>query len=235
MKGGDISQNLQRLGGYLLVPFAIILAVFAWRYFTAEPDWNILALQAAATHDRLIVVLAKNTTAKLWAYEKKEGVWAEYLHASGFVGRNGISSDKREGDGTTPAGLYSLRRAFGNAEDPGSHLPYQKLKPDDFWVDDPASRYYNTMVKGDVLDRDWSSAEELSAETIAYKYAVVIEYNTDSVTKGAGSAIFLHCDQGRPTAGCVSVPEEVMIRLLRFIHSGDGIIIASSARELIRH
>jgi len=235
VKGFDFFQNLQRLGGYLLAASALIVAVAVWLYCTTEAAWNISQLQAAATHDRLIVVLAAKSSAKLWAYEKKNGAWAEYLHVNGFVGRSGISSDKREGDGTTPAGLYNLRRAFGIAEDPGSLLPYHQLKPDDVWVDDPASRYYNTMVKSDVLDRDWHSAEDLSKEVIAYKYAVVIEYNTDLVAKGAGSAIFLHCAQGKTTAGCVSVPEEAMIRLLRFIRPGDGIIIARSARELIRY
>ena len=219
----------------LLLPAAITVAVSVWLYSIAEPVWNISRLQAATTHDRLVVVLAEKYSAELWAYEKENGVWTEYLHASGFVGRNGISADKREGDGATPAGLYRLRRAFGNAEDPGSLLPYHQLAPDDCWVDDPASRYYNTMTKGDAPDRDWRSAEEMSKEIVAYKYAVVIEYNTNPVTQGAGSAIFLHCAQGKITAGCVSVSEEAMIRLLRFIRPGDVIIIASSACELIRY
>ena len=220
---------------YLLLAAAIIVPLSAWLYFTREPSWNISQLQAAATHDRLIVVLGEKSGAELRAYEKKRGAWAEHLYAGGFAGRSGISSDKREGDGATPAGLYSLRRAFGTAEDPGSLLPYRQLEPDDFWVDDPASRYYNNMVKGDVPGRDWSSAEELAKETIAYKYAVVIEYNTGPVAKGAGSAIFLHCAQGKATTGCVSVPEETMIRLLRFIRPGDGIIIAASTRDLSRY
>ena len=215
--------------------FAIIVAVAVRLHRAAEPAWDISRLQAAAVHDRLIVVLAEKSGATLWAYEKKNGAWAGHLHVNGFVGRGGISSDKREGDGTTPAGLYSVRRAFGIAEDPGALLPYHQLAPDDVWVDDPASRHYNTMVKSDVPDRDWRSAEELSKEAVAYKYAVVIEYNTGLVAKGAGSAVFLHCEQGKATAGCVSVPEEAMIRLLRFIRPGDGIIIASSARELTRY
>jgi len=220
---------------YLLLSAAILVAVSVRLYSATEPSWNISRLQAAASHDRLIVVFAEKSRAILRVYEKKNEVWIEYLHADGFVGRNGISSDKREADGATPAGLYSLRRAFGIAENPGSLLPYHQLEPNDYWVDDPASRYYNTMAKGDVPDRDWHSAEDLSKEIVAYKYAAVIEYNTDPVTKGAGSAIFLHCDLGKPTAGCVSVPEETMIRLLRFIRSGDGIIIANSMRELITY
>jgi len=219
----------------LLLFAAVIVAVSVRLYCTKEPDWHISQLQAAASHDRLIVVLAEKSNARMWVYEKKKDAWIEYLYTDGFVGRNGISSDKREGDGATPAGLYSLRRAFGNAEDPGSFLPYHQLEPNDYWVDDPASKYYNTMVNGDVPDRDWRSAEDLAKESRAYKYAAVIEYNTDPVTKGAGSAIFLHCDLGKATAGCVSVPEAAMIRLLRFIRSGDGIIIANSTRALLRY
>ena len=219
----------------LLTAAAIIIAVLTWPSFATEPAWNISQLQAASTHDRLVVVLAPKTSADVWAYEKKNGIWAEYLRTTGFVGRNGVSANKREGDGITPTGLYSLRRAFGIAEDPGSLLPYHQLAPDDFWVDDPASRYYNTMVKVDVPDRDWISAEELSKETVAYKYAVVIEYNTSPVVKGAGSAIFLHCSKGKPTAGCVSLSDEAMIILLRFIRPGDGIVIANSMRDLKKY
>ena len=117
---------------YLFLPASILVAASVWLYLAKEPAWNIAQLQAAASHDRLIVVVAEKSSAVLRVYEKKNDVWTEHLHVGGFVGRNGISSDKREGDGATPAGLYSLRRAFGNAEDPGSLLPYRQLEPNDY-------------------------------------------------------------------------------------------------------
>ncbi|MDR1019622.1 MAG: hypothetical protein LBL73_02605 [Synergistaceae bacterium] len=44
--------------------------------------------------------------------------------------------------------------------------------------------------------------------------------------------MFLHCSTNSPTAGCVSVSEEDMARLLKFIDSGTMIAIAGSVSEL---
>jgi len=67
---------------------------------------------------------------------------------------------------------------------------------------------------------------------VAYKYVAVIEYNTDKIVKGAGSAIFLHCTEGKPTSGCISVPEEAMVKILALVQPGTRIIIARSDEEL---
>ena len=48
----------------------------------------------------------------------------------------------------------------------------------------------------------------------AYWYGLVTDYNRDRVP-GLGSGIFLHCEEGHPTAGCVSVPQEMMVFLLQ--------------------
>ena len=52
-----------------------------------------------------------------------------------------------------------------------------------------------------------------------YRYIVVVEYNTDPVAGGAGSAIFVHAwrDEGRPTAGCVAMPADDMRRLVEWL------------------
>ena len=52
-----------------------------------------------------------------------------------------------------------------------------------------------------------------------YKYAVVIEYNTDPVVPGLGSAIFMHVwrGAGQPTAGCVAMAEADLLRFLRWL------------------
>ena len=72
----------------------------------------------------------------------------------------------------------------------------------------------------------------MTTETVAYKYVAVVEYNTANIVKGAGSAIFLHCSKGRPTAGCVSVSEESMVKILGLIKPGTRIAIARSDAEL---
>lgn len=214
-----------------LLAFAIAVSL-AVLHGICLPGWDVAELEAARDHDRLLVVLAEKTESTLRAFEKKGGTWREVFAAQGFVGRAGVSRTKREGDGATPSGVFTLRRAFGTAENPGTRLPYAAIVQGDVWVDDPSSRHYNTMVKKDAPDKDWASAEDLSTETMAYKYAVVIEFNTAPTGKGAGSAIFLHCSIGGPTAGCVSVAEADMVRLLRFLEPGDAIVIAASPRDL---
>ncbi len=194
-------------------------------------------LRAAEGTDTLLVVVGEAgdaTRAALFAFARRDGVWQEVFSASAFVGRAGIAAaaDKREGDGKTPAGVYALGRAFGVLDDPGSRIPYTKLRPGDCWVDDPQSRHYNTWVRADAPDKDWRSAENLAREKIAYGHALVIEYNTHPIAPGAGSAIFLHCSTGRATAGCVSVSERAMKKALAFAGPDTRIVIAPSLEAL---
>jgi L,D-peptidoglycan transpeptidase YkuD (ErfK/YbiS/YcfS/YnhG family) len=52
-----------------------------------------------------------------------------------------------------------------------------------------------------------------------YKYGIIIEYNTDPVIKGSGSAIFLHVwkGEGIHTAGCVAISEENILKILDWL------------------
>ena len=159
-------------------------------------------------------------------YENDGNFWKQVLTTDeAFVGRNGTTSDKHEGDGCTPRGIYTLGQAFGVADDPGSTRDYLKLTEDEYWVDDPESEYYNQLVRasetGGVV---WDSAEHLIGETVAYEYAVAIDYN-NSCTPGSGSAIFFHCSTGNGTAGCVSVPRDVMVKILQTLKDDTLIII----------
>ena len=79
-------------------------------------------------------------------YKKENGNWELKWTEKGYVGRNGITDNKKEGDGATPSGVYSFDLAFGLLDDPGSVLPYHKIVKGDFWVDDPASPHYNQLV-----------------------------------------------------------------------------------------
>jgi L,D-peptidoglycan transpeptidase YkuD (ErfK/YbiS/YcfS/YnhG family) len=58
----------------------------------------------------------------------------------------------------------------------------------------------------------------------AYNYAQVIGYN-ESRVRGRGSAIFLHVDQARGTAGCVSLPTSSLLKVLRWEKPGAWIWI----------
>jgi L,D-peptidoglycan transpeptidase YkuD (ErfK/YbiS/YcfS/YnhG family) len=46
---------------------------------------------------------------------------------------------------------------------------------------------------------------------------VVIDYNRFPVRAGAGSAFFLHVTDGSATAGCVAVPQDTLVTLMRWL------------------
>ena len=134
------------------------------------------------------------------------------------IGRNGLSYQKREGDGCSPAGTFTLTQAFGSEPEPVQvKLPYRQTTANDFWVDDVKSPLYNAWQKGPANGR-WNSAEDMLRKDGLYKYAVVIDYNPER-TPGRGSAIFLHLWRGpdKPTAGCTALAEPDVIKILAWL------------------
>jgi L,D-peptidoglycan transpeptidase YkuD (ErfK/YbiS/YcfS/YnhG family) len=176
-------------------------------------------LVSDADYSQLLLVASNGTQAEIFCYEKDEsGSWSiagELGGITGFVGRNGVCAQKREGDDCTPEGLYRVGFAFGNNDSPPTGLTYRKVTDQSFWVDDPDSLYYNQWVEGEE-NKDWDSAERLWESKRAYAYAAVIEYNMGADTvPGKGSAIFLHCGT-LPTSGCIAVSEPDILRLLQW-------------------
>ncbi len=140
---------------------------------------------------------------------------------NGHIGRNGFSLSHREGDGTTPAGVYTLTEAFGRVDPPaGMKLGWKSVAPNSWWVSDPDSPSYNTWQEGP-SNGLWREAfgERLSASGFvkAYRQAVVIDYNRAPVEKYKGSAIFMHVDTGKPTSGCVSLSEDPLKKIMTWL------------------
>ena len=131
------------------------------------------------------------------------------------VGRAGVKLDKHEGDGATPSGTFPLVSVYYRANriaPPGSKLPIFPLRRADGWVDDPGDANYNRLVSLPYP----ASAEPMWRHDGLYNLLVVIGYNTAPVSPGAGSAIFLHIatPDFAPTAGCIAVEKEVLLRLV---------------------
>ena len=164
---------------------------------------------------------------KVYLYDKEDDkTWTKRLSVDGYVGQNGITNNKKEGDRKTPSGIYGFDIAFGLAENPGTNIIYKQINKNDYWVDDPNSKYYNKWVDIMEVDKDFKSAEHLYDHKIAYKYGLVINYNTENIIKGKGSAIFFHVSTNGPTHGCVSVDEDTMVKILKILKPYAKIIIA---------
>src|SRR4051812_19501832 len=82
-----------------------------------------------------------STYATLRAYEKRaDGTWrAVFGPWTARVGRNGFGSPKREGDGQSPVGSFTVPKLFGVRANPGVRVPWFRVVSNDVWVDDPAS------------------------------------------------------------------------------------------------
>jgi L,D-peptidoglycan transpeptidase YkuD (ErfK/YbiS/YcfS/YnhG family) len=147
-------------------------------------------------------------------FRRVAGPWSARL------GSSGLSSHKREGDGTTPTGTYRFGTTmYGISPDPGVRFGYHRLTCGDWWDEDSSSPAYNTFrhVTCGALPPFKGNSEALWRISPQYRYFAVIEYNAHPVVPGRGSAIFLHVSTAHGTAGCVSLPEAQLVQLLRWL------------------
>ncbi|WP_255468836.1 L,D-transpeptidase [Reyranella sp. CPCC 100927] len=143
------------------------------------------------------------------------------------LGRGGVHTAKREGDGVTPAGTWRLRRVWYRADrlpgPPQTALALRAIAPSDGWCDDPASPDYNRAV---VLPHA-ARHERLWRDDALYDVIVELGYNDDPPVAGDGSAIFLHVAHTdfAPTEGCVALAREDLLSLLRECGPGDALCV----------
>ncbi len=131
------------------------------------------------------------------------------------LGPAGISKNKKEGDGVTPAGKFPLRQVFYRAdrvENLQTQLTVVAIKPNDGWCDDPADKLYNQYVQHPYH----ASAEHLWRTDHVYDICVVLGHNDDPPVPEKGSGIFFHLahEDYRPTQGCVAISREDMLAIL---------------------
>ena len=142
------------------------------------------------------------------------------------LGRSGIQTEKHEGDGATPAGSFPFRRVFYRPDRvpaPVSSLPLSPLDPAQGWCDDPNHPDYNRPV---TLPHP-ASCETLWRDDVIYDLIVVLGHNDNPPVPGLGSAIFLHLIRAdwSPTQGCVALPMDDLLALLKVASVDDFMVI----------
>lgn len=141
----------------------------------------------------------------------------------GRIGYGGLvrGDRRRQGTGTTPLGTYRLTSTFGtHTRRPAWTLPHRRIEAGDFWVQDNASRWYNTYRNQRWGGFRWwlptshpESSERLTDYGAQYEHVVVMDYNKAQV-RHRGSGIFLHVNGRGATAGCVSAPRGFLRMLM---------------------
>jgi L,D-peptidoglycan transpeptidase YkuD (ErfK/YbiS/YcfS/YnhG family) len=158
----------------------------------------------------------KHTVAELEIVSRSSAI----LHCAGrslpaVIGRNGVRTDKHEGDGATPSGLLPLRRVLYRSDRldaPNTSLLCEPLAETDGWCDDATHPDYNRQIH---LPHP-ASHERLWLENRLYDIIGVLGYNDDPIVPGRGSAIFLHVARPdmTPTDGCIALSLEDLIWVL---------------------
>ncbi|TNF22714.1 MAG: hypothetical protein EP318_03020 [Rhodobacteraceae bacterium] len=135
------------------------------------------------------------------------------------IGRGGVTSDKREGDGATPRGQHRITGLLYRPDRLAPPAPWaQPIRPGDLWSDDPAQPDYNRKVRAPYP----GSHEDLRRADPFYDLVLLTDWNAPPTTPGKGSAIFLHrwrCP-GYPTEGCIALRPDHLHRIARMAPPG---------------
>jgi L,D-peptidoglycan transpeptidase YkuD (ErfK/YbiS/YcfS/YnhG family) len=149
--------------------------------------------------------------------QRPHGGWllAGSLRLPVALGRAGLVTLKREGDGATPRGRFRPVRLWWRADAvgrPSTPLPVRRTRRSDAWCEDPADRRYNRPI----WLPDGARGDRLWRPDALYDLVVEIDHNTRPRVKGRGSAIFIHIARTGlgPTAGCVALSAPALRRLL---------------------
>lgn len=179
--------------------------------------------------NQIVTVVGSGASAKVEYWYKSNGQWKKSFTTNGFVGSQGIGSAS-EYVSRTPKGAYSLGFAFGTSN-PGTKKSFRQITKNSYWISNVNDSDYNTWQERKSSNK---ADEHLASYPTQYKYGMVINYNTNR-TKGAGSAFFLHVSNGRPTAGCVAIPESRMVQLMKALNNNAYIIMVNSESEIANY
>jgi L,D-peptidoglycan transpeptidase YkuD (ErfK/YbiS/YcfS/YnhG family) len=217
--------------GMAVVPVAAQAAVHSYRCFHVRAPYHSYVTHSGCRPGFVRVALRRGTAQVLtvtnwqksssyarfngfsltrgkWVH--RWGPWTARIGAGGFA----KPGQKIEGDELTPQGSYGFQFMFGVKANPGVHFRWRHAYRYDYWDDDPNSARYNLWT--DIRRQDAGVNPEPMHNVPVYNYAAVIGYNLARVP-GAGSAIFLHVGDGQATAGCVSLRQSRILKIIRWL------------------
>ena len=142
------------------------------------------------------------------------------------IGKNGITSKKKEGDKKTPIGTFKIQNLYFRKDKirkPKTSLKCIEIKKNMGWCNDiNQPKKYNKLIK---IEKDIRH-EKLKRKDNKYDMLIPIKYNFYKPIIGMGSCIFIHLTKNyKPTAGCVALREKDFLIMLRLINKNSKIKI----------
>jgi len=192
---------------------------------------------------QLVLVVAKNWNAdQAWLrrFERTAGgKWRPQGDAVRVtLGRNGLAWGrgvhgaalgpgpvKVEGDGRSPAGVFTFATAFAYQPEElwkPVHMPMHRVTARTVCVETIDSKSYNRIVEeGDQTPQDWVQTDKMLRPDGLYRYGLLVNNNAPDTEPGAGSCIFFHIWRrpGAPTAGCTAMNTAAIQVILAWLDS----------------
>lgn len=147
------------------------------------------------------------------------------------VGKNGVTSLKKEGDRKTPTGQHQI---VGMLYRPDRILRPRSwalpIRPRDIWSDDLEDPDYNLMG----TSPSSFCHERLFRPDNLYDLVIITNWNWPYPVKGRGSAIFIHSwrKNGYPTEGCIALSKANLLKVAKFIDFGTRLIVPEKLHGL---
>jgi L,D-peptidoglycan transpeptidase YkuD (ErfK/YbiS/YcfS/YnhG family) len=140
---------------------------------------------------------------------------------------------KREGDGRTPAGVFSIPAAFGyaSAEDAaraGVRLPYVAVSDRTSCVTDAGSPLFGRVVGPEERPEGGVRQDRMVRDDGANAWGLVIGHNVGAADPQAGTCIFLNVRPagGPATGGSVGIPAEAAAALAAWLDPSAKPVVA---------
>ena len=142
------------------------------------------------------------------------------------IGKMGTTYSKKEGDLSTPKGLFKIGLLYYRKDRIKLNkckIKKKVIKKNMGWCDDIRSKRYNREISFPFK----YSAEKIYRRDKIYDIFINIKYNYSPVHKGKGSAIFLHLANKnyKSTRGCIAIQKKDFLKILPLINRKTKIFV----------
>lgn len=223
------------------------------------PAAAVVQTSPLAGSSQLVLVVAEDwnaTQARLRRFERSGGgSWRPVGDdVAVTLGKNGLAWGlglhgaalsagpvKVEGDGRSPAGVFTFSTAF--AYQPQElwatpKLPVHQVTARTVCVETIASTSYNRILdEDDTTPKDWENPDRMLRPDGLYRFGLFVDHNAPNTKPGGGSCIFFHIWRrpGAPTVGCTAMhPSSIQAVLAWMDASRKPVLVQLPREELTR-
>ena len=142
------------------------------------------------------------------------------------IGKMGTTNSKKEGDLSTPKGLFKLGILYYRKDRIKlikCKIKKKVIKKSMGWCNDIRSKKYNREISFPFRYK----SEKLYRSDKVYDIFINIKYNYSPTYKGKGSAIFLHLanKKYKTTKGCIAIQKKDFLKILPLVNNNTKILI----------